>query len=158
MNESSSENNGLILSELEKTLLRQIEVRESSIQAYEDINEMDQSELSGMNCYLEESYRSFLPQLDTDNLRSSYISFADVIKEADISMVSYIAEHMNDAVTDEYELRKKEIEKWENVIKILESQTIPRLKEEGLKDSIHLLEGAIMASEIKIANDFDIAK
>jgi hypothetical protein len=158
MNESSSENNGLILSELEKTLLRQIEVRESSIQAYEDINEMDQSELSGMNSYLEESYRSFLPQLDTDNLRSLYISFADVIKEADISMVSYIAEHMNDAVTDEYELRKKEIEKWENVIKILESQTIPRLKEEGLKDSIHLLEGAIMASEIKIANDFDIAK
>ncbi|MEI6042672.1 MAG: hypothetical protein WCQ00_03865 [bacterium] len=158
MNESSPESKKPVLSVEEMGLVNSVEVRMNSIELYMAIVEMKQEELIKMNNYLEESYRTFLPKVDTENLHSTYEEFADMIKRGDEMLASSVSRKMEGSVSGRYILTKKELEDWKANIEILKNQTIPRLKEEGLKDQVDLLEDAIMASEIKIAYDYDVAK
>lgn len=154
-NMSESPEHKIDLSTLENILIASAAERVASIKLYLEIVEMDAGELMEMNSCLEESYRTFLPKLDTENLHFEYLIFFHTIKKADCKLATMIYDHMTDFVTDSFILTENESLGWEAAIGILKNKTIPRLKEEGLDKSVKILEGAIMQSEIKIAYDLD---
>jgi len=144
------------LSAEEEKLIHDVDHKINIIEEFLDNDDgLDLEGMVELNRLLNESYKSFLPRLDTENLKQYYNVLSTVINLADHDLVSYFCAYVEDFVGVEESHSSTQIPSWKNAVQILRTQMIPRLKEEGLLDILKELERKIMFWEIVIASGED---
>jgi hypothetical protein len=108
--------------------------------------------LEELNKILNESYEEFLPENNTDELKPYCFDFIEILRSAEQKLASEISENMKTFVGT-HEISDKMIKEWREYIEEVKTVMIPRMKKLGVKDSVKLLEGAIMQSEIMMAHN-----
>ncbi|MEI7513394.1 MAG: hypothetical protein WCJ74_02105 [bacterium] len=137
----------------ERVKLVEINMKESEIEDYVLNKEINKEWVIELDDILNESFDNFLSENNPGILRMHCKNFFHLVKFANQKLAISISELMKEGVTRRYILTSEQIKEWKKYIDRAKNIIIPRLKKLDLIDSVKLLEGAIIQSEIKIAYD-----
>jgi hypothetical protein len=105
-----------------------------------------------LNKLLDESYQEFIPELNSENLKSYCFDFVETLKSAEQKFVLVMVQAVNNILKSSV-LNEKQLFALKDLVKNLKEKCAVRLKAFGMRDSLKKIEGAIVQAEIKIAND-----